>query len=133
MPTSSTPLPQQSVVLAAGGVLLRGSSTVAVLFFGLVGAALSAAQSLIASMGATSIPERVANHSVTIIRVGFGAIAGMAGYAFLQSKLFPLKIELSDISSAALSVAFVFGYGGKRLISRVVNSLSGGSQTTGQK
>jgi 8-oxo-dGTP diphosphatase len=54
----------------------------AVLFFGLLGAAFSVAQSLMKDSNEARILERVANHFVTIARTFFGGVAGRAGYAF---------------------------------------------------
>jgi len=96
----------------------------AVLSFGLLGAAFSVAQALITGENQARIPERVANNFVTITRALFGTAAGLAGYAFLESKT--LNITVVDHgASGALAIAFLFGYAGERLIARVVGSVSG--------
>jgi len=97
----------------------------AVLFFGLLGAAFSAGQSLITDTGGTRIPERVANHFVTIIRTLLGSVAGLAGYAFLESKILNIKVGEDDVGTA-LAIAFLFGYTGERLVARVAGSMGGG-------
>lgn len=97
----------------------------AVLFFGLLGAAISAAGSLMSDK-ASGIPERVANQFVTNARAWFGAGVGLAGYAFYQSKLLDIHISSigSDCGSAgAFAVAFLFGFVGERLIVRVLGSV----------
>ena len=96
----------------------------AVLFFGLLGAAFSVAQSLIRDTNEGKIMERVANHFVTIARTLFGAVAGLAGYAFLDSKV--LNITIGDYKSTggALAIAFLFGYAGERMIASVAASVS---------
>ena len=94
----------------------------AVLLFGLLGACFSAAQSLIGSTTEVRIPERIANRHVTTARVIFGAVAGLAGYAFIQSRV--LNIQFGDNNvAAALTVAFLFGYTGDRAIARVAGIL----------
>jgi hypothetical protein len=97
----------------------------AVLMFGLLGAAFSTAQSLINSTHEGRILERVANHFVTIARALFGAAAGLAGYAFIESRVLNIAFGADNHSTgAALAVAFLFGYTGERLVARVAGSLS---------
>jgi hypothetical protein len=63
-----------------------------VLFFGLLGAAFSAAGSLMRANAGANIPERVSNQFVTSARAFFGSGSGLAGYAFYQSKLLGIRI-----------------------------------------
>lgn len=95
----------------------------AVLCFGLLGAAFSAAGSLMNAAAGAKIPERVANQFVTSTRALFGAIAGLAGYAFYQSKLLDIRVGGDTGPGGALAVAFLFGFAGERLIARVLGSL----------
>lgn len=93
----------------------------AVVLLGLLGAAFSTAQSLTAG---TTIPQRMANHSATIMRTIFGTVAGLAGYAFLHTKIVSIGTGNDDSVGILIAVAFIFGYAGDRLVSRVVESLS---------
>jgi 8-oxo-dGTP diphosphatase len=98
----------------------------AILLFGLLGACFSAAQSLIGSTNNSPIPERIANRHVTIARVVFGAIAGLAGYTFIQSRV--INVQFGDNTVAAgLTIAFLFGYTGDRAIARVADIVGGGT------
>jgi 8-oxo-dGTP pyrophosphatase MutT (NUDIX family) len=94
-----------------------------VLLVGVLGAGFSAAQSLIAGTGGNRIPERVANHFVTIARTFFGATAALAGYVLYQSGLFSIKVGDGGMG-AALAIGFLFGYTGEKLISRIADSVS---------
>jgi hypothetical protein len=95
----------------------------AVASFGILGSGFSVAQSLITISSASRMPERVANHWVTMMRVTFGAIAGVAGYAFYLSQLISIRIgDGKDSTGVALTVAFAFGYAGEKLISKIVAS-----------
>jgi hypothetical protein len=95
----------------------------AVLFFGFLGAAFSVAQSLIRDSREGRILERVANHFVTIARTLFGGVAGLAGYAFLESKVLNISFGTGDSIGGALAIAFMFGYTGERLIAKVTDSV----------
>lgn len=96
--------------------------TVAVALFGIMGAAFSAAQAMITGTDGSKIPERMTNHLVTLARTLAGAVAGLAGYAFYKSKI--LQITLGDNSvSTSLAIAFIFGYAGERLISKVAGTI----------
>jgi len=92
----------------------------AVMVFGLMGASFSCAQSLIGETGIRSIPERVADHYVTLTRVFSGAMVGLASYSFYVSKAFTIK-GLEDSIGAAFTIAFIFGYSGEKLVARVAN------------
>jgi hypothetical protein len=94
----------------------------AVLFFGLLGAAISAAGSLMSDR-ASGIPERVANAFVTSARAWLGAGVGLGGYAFYQSKLLDISIGSDSGPAGAFAVAFLFGFVGERLIVRVLGSV----------
>jgi 8-oxo-dGTP pyrophosphatase MutT (NUDIX family) len=98
----------------------------AVLSFGLLGAAFSAALSLINATGEIKIPERVANSFVTLTRALFGAGVGLAGYAVYHSKVFDIHIgsNMDTGPAAALAVAFLFGFAGERLIALLLGKLS---------
>jgi hypothetical protein len=95
----------------------------AVLFFGLLGAAFSAAGSLINAGADARIPERVANQFVTSARALFGAGAGLAGYAFYQSKTLDIRVGSESGPGGALAVAFLFGFAGEQLIAHVLGAL----------
>jgi hypothetical protein len=97
----------------------------AVFFFGLLGAAFSAAGSLMSTGEGGRIPERVANQFVTSARALFGAGAGLAGYALYQSKLLDIRIGSDTAPGTALAVAFLFGFAGEQLIAHVLGGLSG--------
>ncbi len=98
----------------------------AVLSFGLLGAAFSTALSLINATGEVKIPERVANSFVTVTRSLFGAGVGLAGYALYHSRIFDLHIGggADTGPAAALAVAFLFGFGGERLIAGLLGKLA---------
>jgi 8-oxo-dGTP pyrophosphatase MutT (NUDIX family) len=93
----------------------------AVLTVGILGASFSAAQSLIANTTKSTIPERVANHYVTIIRALFGATGGLAGYVFLQSEI--IKVANLKGPGVGFATAFLFGYAGERLIAGIASSV----------
>lgn len=95
----------------------------AVLFFGLLGAAFSAAGSLMNTTSEKKVPEQVANQFVTSARSLFGAGVGLAGYALYQSKALDIHFGSDAIPGSALAVAFLFGFAGERLIARVLGSL----------
>jgi hypothetical protein len=95
----------------------------AVLFFGLLGAAFSAAGALMSAGADAKIPERVANQFVTSSRALFGAGAGLAGYAFYQSKVLDIRVGSDNGPGGALAVAFLFGFAGEQLIAHVLGTL----------
>jgi 8-oxo-dGTP pyrophosphatase MutT (NUDIX family) len=99
----------------------RFPALLAVLIFGLLGAAFSIAQSLMNDSRAARIPERVADHFVTLTRLLSGAIVGLASYTFFVSKAFTIK-GLENSAIAAFTIAFIFGYTGERLVARVAGS-----------
>jgi len=95
----------------------------AVLFFGLLGAAFSAAGSLMNADATSKIPERVANQFVTIARALLGAGVGLAGYAMYQSRILMVHFGDDREPGSALAVAFLFGFAGERIIAQVLGSL----------
>ena len=76
------------------------------------------------------IPERVANQFVTSSRALFGAGAGLAGYAFYQSKLLHITIGNDAAPGGALAVAFLFGFAGEQLIAHVLGALGARKSST---
>jgi hypothetical protein len=96
----------------------------AVILFGLLGAAFSTAQSLINLTYEGRILERVGYHFVTIARALFGAAAGLAGYAFVGSKVLNISFGSENSTGGALAIAFLFGYTGERLVARVAGSIN---------
>jgi hypothetical protein len=109
----------QEATVAQWGVQM----VTAVLFFGLLGAAFSATLSLISATSDVRVPERIANRFVTSARAIFGAGAGLAGYAFYESKILDMRIGGDNGPAGALAVAFIFGFTGERLIASVLGSL----------
>jgi hypothetical protein len=97
----------------------------AVFFFGLLGAAFSAAGSLMNSKPNAKIPERVANQFVTSARALFGAALGIAGYAFYQSKILNICVGVGNGPADSIAVAFLFGFAGEMLIANVLGTLGG--------
>jgi len=95
----------------------------AVLFFGLLGAAFSTAGSLMSVGADAKIPERVANEFVTSSRALYGPGAGLAGYAFYQSKLLNIHVGSDTVPGGALAVAFLFGFAGEQLIAHVLGAV----------
>jgi hypothetical protein len=104
----------------------------AVLFFGLLGAAYSAAVSLMGADATARIPERVANQFVTTARALFGSGVGLAGYAFYQSKILDIHFGGDCGPGSAFTIAFLFGFAGERLIAQVLGTL-GSRQSVSQK
>lgn len=95
----------------------------AVLFFGLLGSAFSAAGSLMNANATDKIPERVANQFVTIARALFGSGVGLAGYALFQSKMLDVHFGSEAGPGGSLGIAFLFGVAGERLIAHVLGTL----------
>jgi hypothetical protein len=106
----------------------------AVLYLGILGSTFSAAQSLMSlTIDSSRIPQRVANHWVTLIRCLFGSVAGIAGYAFYRSGLVNIRIgNDSDAIAVSLTVAFIFGYAGEKLIARVAETLGNSAKGKNQ-
>jgi ADP-ribose pyrophosphatase YjhB (NUDIX family) len=130
-----------SLLLILVGILAHSDQTLAslvdwdwhlilaVLLFGILGAGFSAAQSIIRSSAKNApIPERVSNHWVTTARALFGAVAGLAGYAFLQSKIFSTTVVDGKIGSM-LAISFLFGFTGEKLILGIVAKAVGGNRS----
>jgi hypothetical protein len=87
----------------------------AVLFFGLLGAAVCSAQSLILGRNDT----RPANLFITLTPVFFGALAGLLGYAVYE--YMPLLTFHSGERhiSPVMGLAFLFGCLGQRLLAQI--------------
>ncbi|HET8890567.1 MAG TPA: NUDIX domain-containing protein [Candidatus Angelobacter sp.] len=87
----------------------------AVLFFGLLGSAFCAAQSLIIGRN----DSRPANLFITLTPVFFGALAGLLGYAVYE--YMPLLTFHSGERhiSAVMGLAFLFGCLGQRLLAHI--------------
>ena len=119
--------PNGTISSAAEGAISQWSYEMvsAVLSFGVLGAAFSAALSLINATGEIKIPERVANSFVTVTRSLFGAGVGLAGYALYHSRIFDIHVGsgVDTGPSAALAVAFLFGFAGERLITMLLGKL----------
>lgn len=103
------------------------SMVMAVAYLGILGSTFSAAQSLMSlTTDSSRIPQRVANHWITLLRCLLGSVAGIAGYAFYYSGLVNIHIgDDADTIAVSLTVAFIFGYAGEKLIARVAETLSG--------
>lgn len=95
---------------------------VAVMMFGVLGAAFSIVYSII-STPKTAIPA-LSDKYITIIRSWCGAIAALAGHALIGSQILQVKVG-TDGPSAWFALAFMFGYAGERPISRVVETVAG--------
>jgi hypothetical protein len=105
----------------------------AVAAFGVSGSAFSVGQTVIGMASSSKIPEHVANHWATLMRTFFGSITGLAGYVFYSSQV--IRIQVGDGQNkmaTAMTIAFVFGYAGEKLISKIVDSI-GSSGTRNAK
>jgi hypothetical protein len=103
----------------------------AVSSFGILGAGFSVSQTMIGMASASKIPDYVANQWTTFMRTLFGSVTALAGYVFFASKI--LKISLGDDQNqlaSYLAVAFVFGYGGEKLIKKIYDTV--GSSDSGK-
>jgi hypothetical protein len=99
-------------------------TTFAVSLLGIMGAAFSAAQAMISGSDGSKIPERMTNHLVTLARTLAGAVAGLAGYAFYKSQILQITVGKDSVSTL-LAIAFIFGYAGEKLISKVADTIAG--------
>jgi hypothetical protein len=108
-------------------------SLISVALFGIMGASFSVGQTIIKMTGPTRIPEYVANHWTTLMRVALGAVSGLAGEVFLASNIVHLNVGAGENSLAVgLTAAFLFGYAGEKLIKKIAGSV-GPSETTDAK
>jgi hypothetical protein len=109
-----SPLPEEADVLnprLVAGILLMG----------LLGGAFSSARSLFTGAAKGTIPERMAEAWITLVRTLFGAVAGLGGYLFYESGI--LHITVGENGTATdLAIAFIFGYAGERLVSKIADS-----------
>ena len=88
----------------------------AILLMGLLGGAFRTAKSLFTARG--TIPERMMDWWVTLVRTLFAAAAGLGGYLFYESGI--LHITVGESGTATdLAIAFLFGYAGERLVSKI--------------
>jgi len=97
-------------------LLLSGHIPVvaAAMLFGLIGAAFCSAQSLILGKNESRIP----NIFVTLTPVLFGAVAGLAGFAIYEYLATTFNVAQQHVS-AVLSLAFLFGCIGQRVLARI--------------
>jgi len=94
----------------------------AILLMGLLGGAFRTAKSLFTAKG--TIPERMMDWWVTIVRTLFAAAAGLGGYLFYESGI--LHITVGESGTATdLAIAFLFGYAGERLVSKIAEGAGG--------
>lgn len=99
------------------------ANLLAIAAFGVMGSAFSVAQSVIAMAESSKVLEYVANYWATAMRTLFGGITGLAGYVFFASKVINLNLP-KDVDTMAinLTVAFLFGYTGEKLIKKIADS-----------
>lgn len=120
LPTSDDPFAPRTIV--------------SVVFFGVIGSAFSVGQSIIGMASSSRIPELVANHWTTFMRTMFGSVTGLAGYVFYKSQILQLTIGKDDHQIyVPLSIAFIFGFAGEKLINKIVDTFNasgpGGSKS----
>jgi voltage-gated potassium channel Kch len=87
----------------------------AVLFFGLLGSAVCAAQSLIAGRNESA----ASNLFITLTPVLFGALAGLGGYAIYEYMPSITFHSGERHVSAVMALAFLFGCLGQRLLAHL--------------
>jgi len=108
-----------AVPAAAPFLLLPGRipMVAAVLFFGLLGSSICAAQSLITGRNEPGI----SNLFITLTPVLFGALAGLGGYAIYEY-MPSLTFHSGDRHiSAVMALAFLFGCLGQRLLAHLAS------------
>jgi len=99
------------------------ANLLAITAFGVMGSAFSVAQSVIAMSDSSKVLEYVANYWATAMRTLFGGITGLAGYVFFASKIIKLNLPQEvDTMAINLTVAFLFGYAGEKLIKKIADS-----------
>jgi hypothetical protein len=114
----TTPLPDDAD-------LLNPRLIAAILLMGLLGGAFSSAKALFTGAAKGTIPERMIESLVTLVRTMFGAAAGLAGYLFYESGI--LHITVGENGTATdLAIAFLFGYAGERLVSKIADAAGEG-------
>jgi hypothetical protein len=107
------------------------STLLSVVAFGVLGSAFSVAQTVIGMANSSKVLEYVANYWATALRTLFGAVTGLAGYVIFSSDLIRLNLpENVNKMAVDLTVAFVFGYTGEKLINKI--SASFGSSSAGK-
>jgi 8-oxo-dGTP diphosphatase len=106
-----------AAIASAPFLLLPGRipMVAAVLFFGLLGSSICAAQSLIAQRSESG----ASNVFITLTPVLFGALAGLGGYAIYEY-MPSLTFHSGDRHiSAVMALAFLFGCLGQRLLAHL--------------
>jgi ADP-ribose pyrophosphatase YjhB (NUDIX family) len=93
----------------------RAPMVAAVLFFGLLGSSICAAQSLIAGRNESG----VANSFIALTPVLFGALAGLGGYAIYEYMPSITFYSGDRHISAVMGLAFLFGCLGQRLLAHL--------------
>jgi 8-oxo-dGTP pyrophosphatase MutT (NUDIX family) len=88
------------------------------LLFGLLGAAACAAQALVRGRSEPT----TSNVFITITPVLFGAVAGLGGYAIYEYMTFFIFHSGERHASALLSLAFLFGCLGQRVLAHVTRT-----------
>jgi hypothetical protein len=97
----------------------------AILLMGLLGGTFSSAKALFTGAAKGTIPERMTESWVTLVRTLFGAAAGLAGYLLYESGI--LHITVGENGTATdLAIAFLFGYAGERLVSKIADAAGEG-------
>ena len=105
--------------------LLHPRLVAAILLMGLLGGTFSSAKSLFTGAAKGTIPERMTQSWVTLVRTLFGAAAGLAGYLFYESGI--LHITVGENGTATdLAIVFLFGYAGERLVSKIAEAAGQG-------
>jgi 8-oxo-dGTP diphosphatase len=90
----------------------------AVLFFGLLGAAFCAVQSLVRGRN-ESVTQ---GFLITLTPVLFGATCGLAGYAIYEYLAFYVFRSGEQHTSAIMAISFLFGCLGQRVLARMAGS-----------
>jgi len=99
----------------------------AILLMGLLGGTFSSAKALFTGAAKGTIPERMTQSWVTLVRTLFGAAAGLAGYLFYESGILHITVGGPEAGTATdLAIAFLFGYAGERLVSKIADAAGEG-------
>ena len=115
----TSPLPEETD-------LLHPRLLGAVLLMGLLGGACSSAYTLFRQGTKGTIPERMLQWWVTVVRTLFGAAAGLLAFLAYESSLLPIKMGDNQNQTATdLVIAFVGGYLGERLVSKIAGRAIG--------
>jgi len=107
--------------------LLHPRLVCAILLMGLLGGTFSSAKALFTGAAKGTIPERMTQSWVTLVRTLFGAAAGLAGYLFYESGILHITVGGPEAGTATdLAIAFLFGYAGERLVSKIADAAGEG-------